>query len=139
MSIETQYKRIIVSGKRKTSIARATIKDGRGNILINKRDYKNLPEFNKLIIEEPIRIALNKLDKLNFDVNILVFGGGEKSQIEAARVALARAIVKFTQDKELEKSFLDYDRNMLVADVRRKEACKPGDSKARAKRQSSKR
>ena len=79
------------------------------------------------------------MNKIYFDVEIKVQGGGEKGQIEAARVALARAIVKFTQDKELEKDFLNYDRNMIVADVRRKETCKPGDSKARAKRQSSKR
>ena len=40
---------------------------------------------------------------------------------------------------ELRKAYLKYDRNLLVADVRRKEAYKPGDSKARSKRQSSKR
>ena len=64
-------------------------------------------------------------------------GGGEKGQIEASRVAISRAIVAFTEKKEIEKAFLDYDRNLLVADVRRKEAYKPGDSKARRKRQTS--
>jgi len=54
-------------------------------------------------------------------------------------LALARGIIKFTENKDLEKAFSDYDRNLLVADVRRKEAYKPGDSKARSKRQSSKR
>lgn len=139
MSIETKYKQIIVSGKRKAAIARAMIKQGNGKVLINNKSLDVLPLFNKLILEEPIRIALKNLKKLDFDIEIRVKGGGEKGQIEAARVALARAIVKFTQNKELEKVFLDYDRNMLVADVRRKEACKPGDSKARSKRQSSKR
>jgi len=90
-----------------------------------------------LKIEEPLRIAENILGKLNFDVAINVRGGGEKSQVEASRLALARAIVEFTKNKKLEKAFLDYDRALLVADVRRKEAYKPGDSKARRKRQTS--
>ena len=58
-------------------------------------------------------------------------------QIEAARLALAKALVEFSSSKKLEEAFLEYDRHLLVADVRRKEACKPGDSKARAKRQTS--
>jgi small subunit ribosomal protein S9 len=86
-----------------------------------------------------LRIAENILGKLKFDVAISVRGGGEKGQIEASRVALARAIVDFVKKKELTEAFLEYDRNMLIADVRRKETCKPGDSKARKKRQSSKR
>ena len=139
MSIDTKYKQIIVSGKRKAAIARALIKAGSGKVLVNKKSLQSLQRFNQLIIEEPLRIASEILKKLEFDVEINVQGGGEKGQIEAARVALARAIVKFTQNKEVEKAFSDYDRNMLVADVRRKESCKPGDSKARAKRQSSKR
>ena len=56
--------------------------------------------------------------EINFDVEIFVKGGGEKSQIDAARLALARAIIKFTNSKEIEKAFLDYDRNLLVADVK---------------------
>ncbi len=79
------------------------------------------------------------LGKLNFDVSISVRGGGEKGQIDAARLALAKAIVKFAKSEKLEKELINYDRNLLVADVRRKEAYKPGDSKARKKRQSSKR
>ena len=131
--------KIIASGKRKTSVARAILTEGTGKVTINKKDYKNLPMFDKLKIEEPLRIAENILGKINFDVAISVRGGGEKGQIEAARVALAKAIVNFAKNKELTDAFLTYDRNMLVADVRRKEAYKPGDSKARSKRQSSKR
>ena len=95
--------------------------------------------FDKLKIEEPLRISENVLGKNNFDLNIKTNGGGEKGQIDAARLALARAIIEFTKSKELVEAFMNYDRNLLVADVRRKEAYKPGDSKARAKRQSSKR
>lgn len=131
--------KLITSGKRKAAIARAITSEGNGKIVINKKNYENLQIFDKLKIEEPLRIAENILGKLNFDVNISVKGGGEKSQVEAARLALARAIVAFTKNKDVEKAFLEYDRNLLVADVRRKEAYKPGDSKARSKRQSSKR
>ena len=131
--------KIVISGKRKTSIARAVLIKGNGKITINKKDYKNLQMFDKLKIEEPLRIAESVLGKKDFDVSISVKGGGEKGQIEAARLALAKAIVKFSKSKELTEAFLEYDRNMLVADVRRKEAYKPGDSKARKMRQSSKR
>ena len=128
---------MITSGKRKTSIAKATIFSGSGNIKINNKDYKTLSVFDRLKIEEPLRIAESVLGKLSFDVNIHVKGGGEKSQVEAARLALARAIVKFTESSKVEEAFEDYDKNLLVADVRRKEAYKPGDSKARSKRQTS--
>ena len=131
--------KIITSGKRKTAIARAIITEGVGKIRINKKPYNTLNTFDRLKIEEPLRIAENILGKINFDVAINVRGGGEKSQIEASRLALARAIIEFAKNKDLEKAFLEYDRNLLVADVRRKEAYKPGDSKARRKRQSSKR
>jgi small subunit ribosomal protein S9 len=129
--------KIITSGKRKTAIAKAEIKDGTGKITINKVNYKNFHKFDVLRIREPLLIAERILGKANFDVIISVNGGGEKGQIEAARLALARAIVKFSGSNELEDAFFDYDRNLLVADVRRKEAYKPGDSKARAKRQTS--
>ena len=132
-------KRIVVSGKRKTAVAKAMITEGTGKITINKKNPENLQLFNRLRLEEPTRISEKILGKNNFDVFISVRGGGEKSQIEAARLALAKAIDKFSKSKELTKAYLDYDRNMLVADVRRKEVYKPGDSKARAKRQSSKR
>jgi len=125
------------SGKRKTAVARAIIREGSGKIKINEKPHNILNMFDTLKIEEPLRIAENILGKINFDVSISVRGGGEKSQIEASRLALARAIIEHTKNKELEKAFLDYDRTLLVADVRRKEAYKPGDSKARKKRQAS--
>ena len=131
--------KIVTSGKRKTSVARAIIKEGNGEIKINKKDHNFLQTFDKFKIEEPLRIGKKVLGKINFDVELSVRGGREKGQIDAARVALARAMVKFSNSKELNSAFLEYDRNLLVADVRRKEMYKPGDSKARKKRQSSKR
>ena len=130
--------KIIASGKRKRAVARATLlTNGSGKISVNNKNYKTLQMFDRLKIEEPLRIAENILGKLNFDVSISVRGGGEKGQIEAARLALAKSIVDFSKSEELTKAFLNYDRNMLIADIRRKESRKPGDSKARAKRQTS--
>jgi len=129
--------KIITSGKRKRAVARAVLTSGTGKVLINKKDYQIFHLFDKLKIEEPLKIAESILGKLNFDVAINVRGGGEKGQVEAARLALAKAIVKFTKSTELEDAYYDYDRNLLIADVRRKEAYKPGDSKARRKRQKS--
>jgi len=131
--------RIVTSGKRKTAIARAVLTEGDGKIKINKKNYETLALLDKLKLDEPLRIAETLLGKPNFDVSINVRGGGEKGQIDAARIALSKAIIEFSKSKELSEAYLAYDRNLIVADVRRKEAYKPGDSKARAKRQSSKR
>ncbi|MBW6442689.1 30S ribosomal protein S9 [Patescibacteria group bacterium] len=130
-------KLIVTSGKRKTAVARAIAREGTGRVTINKQSYEHLPMLNRLKIEEPLRIAKEIIQKISFDFEITVKGGGEKGQIEAARLALARAILEATKNKEIEKAYLSYDRGLLVADVRRKEAYKPGDSKARRKRQKS--
>jgi len=139
MAIENKFKKIIASGKRKASVARAVIVFGNGKVTVNKKNYLNLHLFDKLRISEPIEIAKHVLGKLEFDCAINIRGGGDKGQIDAARLALAKAILEFTGSQELKEAYLKYDRNLLVADVRRKEAYKPGDSKARSKRQSSKR
>ena len=129
--------KITVAGKRKTSIAKATIYPGNGEIRINKIPYAHLSYFRKLSIEEPIRIATDVLGKFDFNIDVNVKGGGQEARIEASRLAIARALVKITKSAELKKAFSDYDKSLLVADVRRKEAYKPGDSKARRKRQKS--
>ena len=139
VDIDKKFKRIYTSGKRKSAIAKALIKAGSGKVLINGKNYETLHMFDRLKIAEPLRITEKNLKKLDFDIEVEIKGGGDKGQIDAARIAIAKAILEFTQSEELRKAFLDYDRNLLVADVRRKEMCKPGDSKARAKRQSSKR
>jgi small subunit ribosomal protein S9 len=129
--------KIIASGKRKEAVARAMIKDGNGQVKINKKNYQVLQFFDRLRMDEPIKIYEKIIGKIDFDADIFVRGGGEKSQIEAARLALAKGMVKFSNSKELSKAFVNYDRNLLVADVRRKEPYKPGDSKARRHRQTS--
>ena len=125
------------SGKRKRAIARATVTEGTGKVCINKVPYSLLPRFRKLMIEEPLRIAEKVLGKIDYDIEVKTKGGGTESGIETARLAIARALIKITKNKDLKKAFVEYDRNLLIADTRRKETYKPGDSKARAKRQKS--
>ena len=128
---------IIVSSKRKTAIGKAVIKKGSGVVRINKKEIGLFTRLQQLELREPLLIAEKLLGKPNYDIDVNVKGGGLSSQIEAARLAIARAIVAFTKNEELKRAYIVYDRNMIVADTRRKEAYKPGDSKARSKRQTS--
>lgn len=129
--------KMVVSGKRKTAIAKATIEEGKGVVTFNRRPIEYLTNLQQLEISEPLVIAREVLGKLNFDIALNVKGGGSAAQVEAGRLAVAKAIFNFTNSEDIKNAFLAYDRNMLVADTRRKEACKPGDSKARANRQTS--
>ena len=130
-------KAIIVSGKRKTSIAKAKIKEGNGKVTINKRFIESYPFLKQLELKEPLVIAEQVIGKPNYDIEVNVKSGGGASRIEASRLAIARAIILFTKSADLKKAYLEYDRHLLVADSRRKEAYKPDDSKARAKIQTS--
>lgn len=129
--------KIVVSGKRKTAVAKATIEEGNGNVTFNKRPLSFLSNLQQLEINEPLIIAKDVLGKLGFDIALNISGGGTACQVEAGRLAIAKAIIEFTKNDDVRGAFLTYDRNMLVADTRRKEACKPGDSKARSMRQTS--
>ena len=82
-------------------------------------------------------LAKEILGKIDYDIEVKTKGGGTESGIETARLAIARALIKITKNKDLKKAFVEYDRNLLIADTRRKETYKPGDSKARRKRQKS--
>ncbi len=127
-------KLIQASGRRKRAVARATIKGGQGKIKINGELLDNFSnQMSRLRITEPLVLAGSIVKKV--DISVKVNGGGINGQSDAIRLAIARALVEY--DKKLKKVFDDYDRLLLVADVRRKEACKPNDSKARAKRQKS--
>lgn len=128
---------IHTSGTRKTAVARATLMPGNGIIRINSELLQNITsDMIKLKIQEPLLIA-EEASKL-VDISVTVNGGGKSSQAEAARLAIARALAIY--DKKLQKEFLDYDRSLLVADVRRKETHRPNThGKARARRQRSRR
>ncbi len=126
---------IHTSGKRKSAIARATLKPGKGKVRVNNTFLDNYTNtILKLKIQEPLILAGDILKEI--DINVKVTGGGINGQAEAARLAIGRALAQY--DKKLEKEFEKYDRRLIVADVRRKESRKPGrHSKARAKTQKS--
>jgi len=106
-------------------------------VTINKKKISAYPEFLQFEVSEPLVIAREVLGKLDFDISVNVKGGGVSGQLQAARLAISKAIVAFTKNEEVRHVFLSYDRNLLIADTRRKETRKPGDSKARAMRQTS--
>jgi small subunit ribosomal protein S9 len=127
---------VIESGKRKSAIARASIKKGKGRVRINRIPIEIFePEIARLKIKEPILIAGKKMDKV--DVYVDVKGGGFMGQAEAARTAIARALVEFLKDEKLKELFKKYDRSLLVSDARRKEPKHPLGRGARSKRQKS--
>ena len=127
---------VVQSGKRRSSIARAVARKGKGRIRINKMllDVYQ-PEFMRNLIEEPIRLAEKHVKKM--DIEVKVKGGGVMSQTEAARTAIAKAIIAFTNDEELKQMFIEYDRTLLASDTRRKEPKKQLGRGARKKRQKS--
>lgn len=125
---------IQVQGKRKRAVARASLSEGSGKVKVNGQflhSYSN--EILRLRINEPLTLAGSVANKV--DINVRVAGGGANGQADAIRLAIARALVE--HEPKLKKEFEDYDRLLLVADIRRKETRKPNDSKARAKRQKS--
>ncbi len=123
------------AGKRKRSIARATLKDGKGIIKINKIPIDCIEsKLARMKLQEALLIAGDATKKV--DINVRVSGGGINGQAEASRVAICRTLVEF--DKKLQKAFIEYDRQLLVPDVRQKETRKPNTAgNARSKVQKS--
>lgn len=124
------------SGKRKTAVARATIKPGKGRIRINKVPLEIYStELARLKIKEPLAIASKRIEKI--DIMINVYGGGIMGQADAIRTAIAKGLVDYFKDEDLKKMFLEFDRSLLVNDPRRKEPKHPLGRGARKKRQKS--
>lgn len=126
---------VVASGKRKTAVARAVARDGIGRVRVNKIPIEIFPqELPRKMMLEPLKIAGELAKKVDIDVNVT--GGGIVSQAEAARTAIARTLVEFGGD-EIKKAFLEYDRTLLVNDVRRKLPKVQGGRGARKRRQTS--
>ena len=130
-------KNINTSGKRKTAVARAILKQGNGLITVNSIPIDFIePKMSRLKLREPLILAGEVANKVDIDVRVV--GGGITSQAEASRLAIAKALINFTKSDKLKEVFLNYDRNLLVADVRRKEPAKPNrHGQARSKVQKS--
>ena len=127
---------INTSGKKKTATARATLKEGKGIVRINKVPLDIFePGLARLKIKEPIEIAGELVKGMNIDV--VVSGGGIMGQTDAVRTAIAKVIVEWTGDTALKEAYSDYDRNLLVSDHRHKERKKFGGLGARSRYQKS--
>ncbi|HEU17481.1 MAG TPA: 30S ribosomal protein S9 [Methanoregulaceae archaeon] len=124
------------SGKRKTAIARATLKTGKGRVRINSVPLDLFPnEMVRMKISEPLLLVPKAIEGI--DVSIDVHGGGIMGQAEAIRTALARGILKWHNDPQIKEMYLTYDRTLLVNDSRQKESKKPHGRGARKKFQKS--
>ena len=137
-------KRVVhTSGKRKTAVARATVKVGKGRVRVNSEPIEILqPALSRRKAMEPLIIAdaMNRLSKV--DINILTHGGGVMGQTDAIRTAIARGLVHYNGgaeglDEELRDEFLRFDRSLLVNDPRRKEPKHQLGRGARRKKQKS--
>lgn len=93
------------------------------------------PELARLKILEPLRLAGKKADSVDVVVNVQ--GGGVMGQADAIRTAIARGLVQYLNDPDLESLYRDYDRTLMVPDTRRKLPKNPLGRGARKKRQKS--
>ena len=121
-------------GRRKSAVARIYVKEGSGNIVINKRELANYfpSPLLQYIVNQPLNL-LNVMGK--YDIKVNLNGGGFNGQAEALRLAIARALVKINaEDKHTLKV-----AGFLTRDALRVERKKPGQPKARKRFQFSKR
>lgn len=121
-------------GRRKAAVARVYMADGKGNITINDRDYKEYfsTETLQFVVTQPL-VLLNASDK--YDIRVNLEGGGVKGQAEALRLGISRALVIADEEN---KPVLKANR-FLMRDPREVERKKPGRPKARKRFQFSKR
>jgi small subunit ribosomal protein S9 len=127
---------VVASGKRKSAVARASVRKGKGLVRINSVPVEIYePSLARTKIMEPLTLAGEKSAKVDIDVN--VEGGGVMGQATASRTAIAKGLVQFLEDQDLEAMFMRYDRSLLVSDARRKLPKKPLGRGARKKRQKS--
>ncbi|WP_335998731.1 30S ribosomal protein S9 [Halorientalis halophila] len=125
------------SGKKKTAIARATVTDGEGRVRVNAQPVELVePELSRLKMLEPFRIADDDL-RDDVDIDVQVEGGGKSGQADAVRTAIARGLVQYHNDAELRDAYMEFDRSLLVNDVRQSEPKKWGGPGARARYQKS--
>jgi small subunit ribosomal protein S9 len=125
---------IAAVGRRKTSVARVRVSNGKGTITVNGRTFETyFPDiFWQRTVKEPL--VLVGLDK-QVDVSVLVRGGGVNSQAQAIRHGIARAAQQ--RDKALRTTLKK--AGFLTRDPREKERKKYGLKRARRAPQFSKR
>ncbi len=128
---------VIATGKRKTSIARAVIKPGKGRVWVNGVPIELWPiEMARWKMMEPLLLAGKEIVS-KVDIRVNVKGGGVMSQADAVRMAIARGLVAFTGSQLLREIFEEYDRSMIAGDPRQTEPEKPMRRSARRRWQKS--
>ncbi len=121
-------------GRRKAAVARVIVKEGSGNITINKRALEKY--FPSSILQYIVKQPLSVLEVAEkYDIFVNLDGGGYKGQAEALRLGIARALVKINPE---DKSILR-KHGFMTRDPRSVERKKPGQPKARKRFQFSKR
>lgn len=127
---------VMARGKRKESKARARIKNGKGVIRINHKNISSLNnKYIREIIIEPLRYIGPEANAI--DISVSVEGGGIMGQAQAARTAIAKALVVYFDKMNLKEKFIEIDRSLIVEDTRRVESKKFRGPKARARYQKS--
>ena len=127
---------VLATGKRKTAVARATVRKGMGRVRFNDRPLELVePELIRLKVQEPLLMVGDRAK--NLDITVQASGGGYVGQASAARTAVARGLITWLKDDQLKEMFKTYDRSLLVNDPRRKLPKRPGGRGARARRQKS--
>ncbi len=122
------------SGRRKASVARVFMNKGKGNITVNKKDYKEY--FKTITLQNKVTKPLELTELVGqFDIKANIDGGGTNGQAEALRLAIAKALVSVNEDN---KPTLKAE-GLMTRDPRMVERKKPGQKKARKKFQFSKR
>ena len=117
---------LVLSGKRKTASARATVRLGKGRIRINNVPLEIFePKLARDKILEPLLLVDEKVWK-QVNINVKVSGGGYMGQAEAVRMAIAKGLLKWTKSTRLRTALRDYDRTMIAGDPRRSEPKKFG-------------
>jgi small subunit ribosomal protein S9 len=135
--VKKMAKVIVSSGKRKTAIARVTIKDGKGRIRINGVPLEVLSnELSRVKINEVFIIAGNEMRE-SLDIKVKVRGGGFMGQAEAIRTAIARGLVEYFDDLNLKEKFVAYDKTIISGDPRRTEPKHFGGRSSRSRFQKS--
>ncbi len=115
-------------GRRKKSVARVWMKPGKGDIVVNGKDYKSYfdTDVSRLNVELPIKTT--SMDG-KFDIYVNIFGGGMVGQANATKLGISRALL--SSDENLRKILRD--NKLLTVDSRVKERKKYGQRGARAK------
>lgn len=129
-----EIEEVAATGRRKRAVAAIRLRPGKGNVDVNGRPFEGYftNEIQRQVILAPLRLI--KAEG-KYDLIIRVNGGGIEGQVIAARLGVARALVK---EKEDRKGEFKAD-GFLTRDPRRKERKKYGHKKARKSFQFSKR